>query len=187
MLTALEPPLGNARERIDDSDANIFLTNITIVISKYFKDMISIFAKTVKELKDTVLVIILRISRLKDSTEEVVYKDADCLLEMLSEMQKQTVENGHCAREDFVLAGYSKLQESTTERVTNYSDEFSSVDESGTRILEARMNKIKPKKNFTDVIDIIEFPIQVFALQELAQLVENQQGITGMWLLQELS
>jgi len=45
------------------------------------------------------------------------------------------------------------------------------------------MNKIKAKQNFSNIIHVIEFAVEVLALQELTQLVENQQRITRMWLL----
>jgi hypothetical protein len=88
MLASLKSALGNAWERVYDSDTNVFLANIAIIVGKYFEDMIGVLAEAVKELKNTVLVIILGVSWVENSKEEVVYEDADGLLEMLSEVQE---------------------------------------------------------------------------------------------------
>lgn len=40
------------------------------------------------------------------------------------------------------------------------------------------MDEIKTKENLSDIIDIIELSVKVFALQELAELIEHEQSIT---------
>jgi len=93
VLTSLESTLSYARKRIDHSDTNVFLINITIVVGKYFKDMICILTEAIKELKNAIFVIILGVSRVQNPQEEIIDEDADCLLQVLSEVQKEAVKD----------------------------------------------------------------------------------------------
>ena len=72
-----------------------------------------------------------------------------------------------------MLAGDCELQQSAAKRITNYLHELSAIYECGSGILETGMDEIKPKKHFSNIIDIIEFAVEVLALQELTQLIEN--------------
>lgn len=49
-------------------------------------------------------------------------------------------------------------------------------------VLEAGVDQVESQENFADVIDVVELSVQVLALQKLAELVEDQQSIAGMWL-----
>jgi hypothetical protein len=93
VLTSLESTLSYARKRIDHSDTNVFLINITIVVGKYLKDMICILTEAIKELKNAIFVIILGVSRVQNPQEEIIDEDADCLLQVLSEVQKEAVKD----------------------------------------------------------------------------------------------
>lgn len=55
--------------------------------------MVSVFAEAVKELKDGVLVIVLRIARVKYAQEEVIDENADSLLQVFPKMKEETVED----------------------------------------------------------------------------------------------
>lgn len=50
--------------------------------------MVGILAESVEELQNAVLVIILRVSRVKNSEEEVVDEDTNGLFKVLSEVQE---------------------------------------------------------------------------------------------------
>jgi len=40
------------------------------------------------------------------------------------------------------------------------------------------VDEVKTKQDLSDIIDIIELSVKVFALQKLAELVEHKQSIT---------
>lgn len=40
------------------------------------------------------------------------------------------------------------------------------------------MDEVKTKQDLSDIVDIIELPVKVLALQKLAELVEHKQSIT---------
>jgi hypothetical protein len=105
---------------------------------------------------------------------------------MLSKVQKEAVKDGDCAREDFMFAWYCKLQKGTAEGVTNYSNKFFSVNERWSRVFKAGVDEIKTKENLSDIIDIIELSVKVFALQELAELIEHEQSITWVRLFDSI-
>ena len=64
------------------------MANIAIVVGEDFQHMVGILAESVEELQNAILVIILRVSRVKNSEEEVVDEDADGLFEVLTEVQE---------------------------------------------------------------------------------------------------
>lgn len=86
VLASLESTLGDARKGINYSDTDVLLTNITIVVGKYFKNMIRIFTEAIKEFKDAIFVIVLGVSRVQNPEEEVIDEDAYCLLQVLPEV-----------------------------------------------------------------------------------------------------
>lgn len=64
------------------------MANIAIVVGEDFQHMVSILAESVEELQNAILVIILRVSRVKNSEEEVVDEDTDGLFEVLTKVQE---------------------------------------------------------------------------------------------------
>lgn len=72
-----------------------------------------------------------------------------------------------------MFAGDRELQQSAAKRITNYLYELSTIYECGSGVLKTGMDEIKPEKHFSNIIDIIEFAVEVLALQELTQLIEN--------------
>lgn len=143
MITLLEFTLSDARERVDDPDADVFLANVAIIVCEYLENVLSVFAQTVEEVKDAVLAIVLRVAGVEHSEEEVVDEDADSLLEMLTEMEEEQMEYRHCSREDLLLRGHCKLKQGAAERITDSIYEFSAMYKGLTRILKARMNQIE--------------------------------------------
>ena len=77
--------------------------------------MVCVLAQAIEELKNAVLVVVLRVARVQDPEKEVVNEDANCLLEVLAEVQEEAVEDRDRPREDLVLAGHRELQESAAE------------------------------------------------------------------------
>ena len=86
MLASLESTLGDAGKGINYSDTDVLLTNITIVVGKYFKNMICIFTEAIEEFKNAIFVIVLGVSRVQNPEKEVIDEDAYCLLQVLPEV-----------------------------------------------------------------------------------------------------
>jgi hypothetical protein len=103
VVALLELALGDAGERVDDADADVFLANVAIVVCKYFEDVLCVLAQTVEEVKDAVFAIVLGVAGVEHSEEEIVDEDADGLLEVLAEVEEEQMEYGHCPREDLLL------------------------------------------------------------------------------------
>lgn len=93
MVAFLELALGNAGERVNDADTDVLLADVAIVVCKNFEDVLRVLAETVEEIEDTVLAVVLRVSGVEHSEEEVVDKDAYRLLEVLSEMEEEQMED----------------------------------------------------------------------------------------------
>ena len=55
--------------------------------------MVCVLAQAIEELKNAVLVVVLRVARVQDPEKEVVNEDANCLLEVLAEVQEEAVED----------------------------------------------------------------------------------------------
>ena len=71
------------------------------------------------------------VSRIQNPQENLFKEDNDLLLEMLSEMQKETVEDGKGKGEDGFLIGDTIFQETIAESVFDDRDELLAVEESG--------------------------------------------------------
>jgi len=69
------------------------LRNITIEVCENVEDVTRILAETIEKLEDAIFIIILRISGVKDPQKEVLNKHTDRLFQMLSEVQKQAIED----------------------------------------------------------------------------------------------
>lgn len=93
VVAFLELALGNAGERVNDADTDVLLADVAIVVCKDFEDVLRVLAETVEEIEDTVLAVVLRVSGVEHSEEEVVDKDAYRLLEVLSEMEEEQMED----------------------------------------------------------------------------------------------
>jgi hypothetical protein len=183
VVALLELALGDAGERVDDADADVFLANVTIVVCKYFEDVLRVLAQTVEEVKDAVFAIVLGVAGVEHSEEEIVDEDADGLLEVLAEVEEEQMEYGHCPREDLLLGGDRELKQGTAERVADCVHEFSAMHEGLARVLEARVDQIEAQEHLPHVVNIVKLSIEVLALQQLAELVEDQESIASMWLV----
>lgn len=145
--------------------------------------MLCVLAQTVEEVEDAVLAVVLGVARVEHSEEEIVDEDADGLLEVLAEVEEEQMEYGHCPREDLLLGGDRKLKQSTAERVADRVHEFSAMHKGLARVLEARVDQIEAQEYLPYIVNIIKLSIEVLALQQLAELVEDQESITSMWLV----
>ena len=93
------------------------------------------------------------------------------------------MEDGHGAGEDFLLGGDGEFEQGAAEGVSDCVHEFSAMHEGLPWVLKAGVDQVESQEDFADIINVVELSVQVFALQKLAELVEDQEGVAGMWLL----
>ena len=183
VVTLLELALGDARELVDDADADVFLTNVAIVVCKDFEDVLCVLAQAVEEVEDAVLAVVLGVAGVEHSEEEIVDEDADGLLEVLAEVEEEQMEYRHCPREDLLLGGDRELEQGAAERVADRVHEFSAMYEGLAWVLEARVDQVEAQEYFAHVVNIVKLSIEVLALEQLAELVEDQESIASMRLV----
>ena len=97
--------------------------------------------------------------------------------------QEKQVEDRYGAREDLLLGRDGKFEQGAAEGVSDRVHEFSAVHEGLPWVFKARVDQVESQKDFADVIHVVELSVQVFALQKLAELVEDQESIASMWLV----
>lgn len=143
MLTLLETALSNAGEWIYDLYADVLLRDITIEVCENVEDVTRILAETIEKLEDAIFIIILRISGVKDPQKEVLNKHTDGLFQMLSEVQKQAIEDWYSSREDLVFTGNREFQQGTTQLFSNNFNKFLPIDKAVSWIFKTRMYQVE--------------------------------------------
>lgn len=94
MFALLEPALGDLGEGVNHSLEDIFLLEITVKVNKYLKQVLRVLTQLIKDIEDQVLVMVIRVARIKDLQEYLLDKNHYLLLQVLPEMQEETVEDG---------------------------------------------------------------------------------------------
>ena len=114
MLTLLEFTLSNLRQRINHPLQNIFLLAVTIVVVEDFQYLMCVLWNLVEYIQDKILVMIDRVSRVKDPQKDLLQENNYFLLKMLPEIFEDAVEYWERETKYSLFIGYALLQKKLT-------------------------------------------------------------------------
>ena len=117
MLALLELALRDLRQRVDCPLEDVLLLHVTVIVDKDLEEVLGVLGQLVEDLEDQVLVVVDRVARVEDAQEDLLKEDNNFLLEVLPEVQEETVEDGKGEREDGLFIRYTVLQKAITEGV----------------------------------------------------------------------
>ena len=85
--------------------ADILLGNVTVVVDEDFQEHHGVLADFVEDFQDRMLVMIACVARIKQLEEDGLDEDEDDVLQMLAEVEEETVEDGDHEIENSPLVG----------------------------------------------------------------------------------
>ena len=93
MFTFQKLALCNFGQRVNGPLEYILLLVVAIIVDKYFKQMLSVLTQFVKDIQNQILVVVNRVARVQNAKENLLKEYHNLLLEVLSEVEEQTVED----------------------------------------------------------------------------------------------
>lgn len=136
MLALLEFALGYFRKWINHSLQNVFLLIVTVIIVEDLEDLVSVLRNLVKNIQDQVLMMVDRVSWVKNPQENLFKEDYYLLLQMLSKVFENTVKYWERKTENGLLIGHALLQEQFAESFLDHVDKLLRVSEDCSRRLD---------------------------------------------------
>lgn len=123
--------------------ADVFLSNVTVVVDEYFKEHHGVLTHFVKYLQDCMLVVVACVARIKQLEEDGLDEDKNHILQVLPEVEEETVEDRDHKIENGPLVGDAVPEQSIAKHVLDDMDECLHGQECLLRLFEDRQNQLE--------------------------------------------
>ena len=124
MFAFLEFPLGDLGKRVYHPLQDVLLLVIAIVVVEDFQDLVRVLRDPIEHIQDQVLVMVNGVARIQDPQEDLLEEDDNLLLEVLSEVLEDAIEDRERQAEDGLLIGHALLQKKLAKGLLDDIDEL---------------------------------------------------------------